>query len=426
MALFGRSKPEPTTGQPEATQVPDPGPVVAERSLAEQQAHLIGTLKALPPFGIALPEALGLTLCEDISADLDLPLLTSASVAGWAVRSSNLVGATAQQPVELAAVGQIDTEGFRGDPLTPGTTVHVAQGAPVPEGTDAVVPDAQAQPNGSEVLFTTEATFRQNLLLAGSRVADGDVVLDSGTVLNPRSLALLAELGLDKVLARPKPRVVVATVAGSRVDPGLALSLPSQSYDATTTLVAASARADGAQVFQLGLLAVDSATVARTVADQLVRADLVVLATDAVDVVAAAIAELGSVDRAQLDFDPVNQALIGRLGSDGVPLIVVPESPVAACVAYQAFVRPAVKVLAGGEASPISAVMPVLAPLTVDPEVTTAVPGKFTDRGVVPLISAEPIGAVELASADALVIVEPGGPAELPGHSDVTCWFLES
>ena len=43
------------------------------------------------PFGMQIWDVPGLVLCEDITSDLDLPLVTTARVGGWGVRGSDLV-----------------------------------------------------------------------------------------------------------------------------------------------------------------------------------------------------------------------------------------------------------------------------------------------------------------------------------------------
>ncbi|MCC6496198.1 MAG: hypothetical protein IT193_08055, partial [Propionibacteriaceae bacterium] len=232
---------------------PDPVDVPAPRSLPAHRSFLLDRVSTLRPFGIGLLDAAGLTLCETIVADLDLPTFTAATTAGWAVRASNLVGASRQRPVILPVVDQIEAGDYHGAPLTKGTAVLVAAGAPLPEGADAVMPLAEGLAVADEVQFTSEARFQQNLRLAGSRIADGDTLVAKGSVLTPRTLAVIAEVGHDKVLARPRPRVVVLTADEFLTAPGLPLTRLSETYDATTTLLAATLRDEGAQVFTASL-----------------------------------------------------------------------------------------------------------------------------------------------------------------------------
>ena len=73
---------------------------------------------------------------------------------------------------------------------------------------------------------------------------------------------MLAEVGHDKVLVRQPPRVVVLTVGSDLVPPGLPLASRAHRYDATTSMISAAARADGARVFPAGTYADDPRVIA--------------------------------------------------------------------------------------------------------------------------------------------------------------------
>ena len=209
------------------------------RSIDEHRDYLLSLVPEMRPFGIGLMDAGGLTLCESLTSDLDLPIYTAATVTGWAVRASNLVGASDLRPIIMPMTGEIRVDGHRGAPLTPGTVVYIEVGAPLPDGADAVVPFDRTVVAGREVEFREEATFQQNLWLAGSRVADGDRLLASGARLTPRAIGLIAEVGHDTVLARPHPRVAIVTSAHGLVEPGLPLPSLTQRYDSSTPLLRA-------------------------------------------------------------------------------------------------------------------------------------------------------------------------------------------
>ena len=422
MALFGRSKSDPAASAAESAPLPETlAPISVEpRSVAEYHDRLLDSVASLRPFGIGLLDAVGLTLCESIDSDIDLPVCSTARVAGWAVRGSNLVGATPHHPVRLPIVGEIDPGGFRGAPLMPGTVVKVAAGAPLPDGCDAVVELASATELVEEVEFTAEVAFQTGLEPAGSRIADGDLLLPSGAVLDARAIGLLAEVGIDKVLARPKPRVVVGSIGDGLIDPGLPLERLNQVYDAGTPLIAAAARADGAQVFPIGILPAEATELRRTLADQLLRADLILLVADATAELAGVLGELGTVDTAGVAMLPQGPSLSASVGTEAIPLLVLPRDSAAAFVSYQVFGRPMIRKLGGVVApdrEPDTA--PVIRPLTVNPEVTNFVLARTSDRGVEPLED----GAAALVAADALIVVGPGA-AEFAAHSDVTTWSL--
>jgi len=430
MALFGRPKPQPaepavgSSAPPDATAPPVAGGTPERRGVDEHLEHLLASVASLRPFGIGLLDAAGLTLCESIESDLDLPVYTSARQAGWAVRGSNLVGASSRHPVRLPVVGEIDAGGFRGAPLMPGTVVKVAAGAPVPDGADAVVPLESAQELGDEVEFTAEAVFQQELELAGSRISDGDLLLGNGSVLDPRAIGLLAEVGIDKVLARPKPRVVVASLGSDLVDPGLPLERLHQVYDATTPLVAALARADGAQVFPIGIVSGEAPRLRRTIADQLPRADLLLLSADVTPGLVDVLGGMGSVETAEIAMEPAGPALFALVGDERSPVLVLPRSAGACYISYHVFARPLVRRLAGVAPSDREvANLPLTKAVSTDPSRTSFLLGRSSNGGVEPLGGVDSPTSLDLVAADTLIVV-PAGTGDVDAHSEVTSWSL--
>ena len=83
---------------------------------------------------VALGEALGRVLAEDVSADTDLPPFDRAQMDGYAVRSEDL----RETPARLRVVGEAAAgSGWRGT-LRTGEAVRIMTGAPLPPGADSV------------------------------------------------------------------------------------------------------------------------------------------------------------------------------------------------------------------------------------------------------------------------------------------------
>ena len=427
MPLFGRAKTN-RAATPASSNPAPPEPAQPEEELCgadDYRDELLSQVSSLRPFGIGLLEACGLTLCESISSDIDLPVFTSATVDGWAVRASNLVGSQASHPIVLPLVGQVEADGQPGAPLSPGTTIRVKAGAPVPDGADAVVPLSEGQiVQDGGVCFMREAAFHQNLWLAGSRVADGDPLLPSGAILDPRMIAMLAEVGLDKVLARPKPRVIIGTVGAELIDAGLPITRLTQKYDAVTPMITAAASHTGAQTFPIGVLPEEPSALGRALSDQLVRADLFLVAAQPTRQLADVLAGLGTVEAAMVAMTPAGPSLFAFIGSEKVPMLVLPPDIVGAYVTYEVFGRPLVRALAGADPiARMTAQARISESLPVDEKRTQYVLGVLVGQGVSPLPVGPRFGGVELARANVIVDVRPG--ARVMAGDDVTCWLLD-
>src|SRR5438067_3601147 len=83
---------------------------------------------------VALPDALGRILAEDITADTDLPPFDRAQMDGYAVRAADV----ANTPARLRIVGESAAGAGWHREMKPNEAVRIMTGAPVPSGADAV------------------------------------------------------------------------------------------------------------------------------------------------------------------------------------------------------------------------------------------------------------------------------------------------
>lgn len=346
MALFGRKKKtEVETPVEEPLRLPE-GPPVDDRglrSLDDHRNYLLGLVEELPPFGMQLLDAQGLAICEDIKAYGDLPRTALATIAGYAVRADDVAGSSQDEPVQLTVTGA--------DDLGEQTAARVAPSQRLPEGADAVLPMEFTDRGEESVRVSEPVAPGENLRAQGSDVSDGQVLIREGQVLDDRSSGLLAALGIDKVLARPRPRVVVISAGEALVEPGRRLTDAQQVHDANAYMIAAAAKAEGCQVWRVGVVGNDRDEIRDTISDQLIRADLII-STGGVseadgELIREVMPELGLTDFADVAMHPGRRQGFGLIGEDRVPMVMLPAHPLSAYLSYHAFVRPVIRKLMG-------------------------------------------------------------------------------
>jgi molybdopterin molybdotransferase len=317
----------------------------------DYQAQILAAIRVLPPAQLALADAEGCVLAEDVAAAAALPSFDNSSMDGYAVLAADTAGASAQAPVTLPVTGEIaagDTGAFR---LLPGTAIRIMTGAQLPAGADAVIPVELTDGGDARVQIRGAAKPGGHVRYAGGDARQGEVLLPAGTRLKPMHIAVAASAGRGTVLVRPRPRVVVLSTGNELTEPGTPL-VPGRIWDSNSYMIAAAAREAGAIAFRHAIVPDDAAGVLPALEEQLLRADLLIT-TGGVsmggehDVVKAALSSLGTVSFHKVAMQPGMPQGFGTIGDDRIPIFTLPGNPVSAYVSFQLFVRPALGALQG-------------------------------------------------------------------------------
>ena len=319
-------------------------------SVEEHLARILDAIEPLPDFPQPLMETMGLAAAENVVSSIDLPSFDNSAMDGYAVRAADVATATEEAPVHLPVVGEIGAGQARLLALSPGTAAKIMTGAPVPEGSDCVVPYEWTDRGVAQVRITRAADVGAHVRSTGEDVSAGDLLIESGTVLGPRHLGLLASVGRATVRSRPRPRVVILSTGSELREPGTELG-PDSIYDGNSWLLAASARRAGAIAYRVGIVPDEPRAFLDALQDQLVRADLVVtsggVSQGDFDVVKEALQPLGSVWFGPVAMQPGKPQGFGVVGEDRIPIFTLPGNPVSSYISFEMFVLPALRKLMG-------------------------------------------------------------------------------
>lgn len=397
--------------------------------------HLVSVLAGigpLAPLELTLLDAHGCVLAEHVAATHPLPPFDNSAMDGYAVRAADIAGATESTPVTLPVVGDVAAGSSTPYSVQPGLCVRIMTGAPMPPGADAVVPQEWTDEGLAQVAIRSAATIGAHVRRAGEDVTPGTVVLTAGTHLGATQVGLLAAVGRERVLARPRPRVVILSTGSELVDPGQPLT-PGKIPDANSTLLTAAAHEAGAIAFRVGIVPDDPRQLLDTLEDQLIRADLVLtsggVSVGAYDVVKDALGRLGTVAFDKVAMQPGMPQGFGRIGPDDTPFFGLPGNPVSAYVSFEVFVRPVLRRMLGVE--PIT--RPIVRARLTD-RVSSPPDKRSFARGWLAVEDGKyvvtPVGGsgshliASLSAANALVVV-PESATELDKDATVDVMMLE-
>ncbi len=319
-------------------------------TVAEHLERVLDGVEPLPPYDQPLLEALGLPVHGAITSPMDLPAFDNSAMDGYAVHHADVASATEDRPVHLPVVGEVAAGQTRIFGLSPGTSVKIMTGAPVPQGATAVVPVEHTDAGVANVRIERPSAEGQHIRRRGEDVRTGDVLLEGGSVLGSRSLGLLAGVGIAQVPSRPRPRVVILSTGSELREPGTALTHDTI-FDANSFMLAAAVRRAGAIAYRVGIVSDDTADFASALSDQLVRADVVVtsggVSKGEYDVVKEVLEGLGTVWFGEVRMQPGKPQGFGHVGEDRTPIFTLPGNPVSAYVSFELFVLPALRKMMG-------------------------------------------------------------------------------
>ncbi len=401
-------------------------------SVDELLTEILDTIQPLSPLDLTLLDAHGCVLAEDVVADFALPPFDNAACDGYAVRADDVARAADDTPVTLPVVGDVVAGGTGPYTVQAGLCVRITTGAPIPVGADAVVPMDWTDRGVAAVVVRRSAQPGESIRRAGEDAGQGDVVVSAGTHLGATQIGLVAAVGRDRVAARPHPRVVVVSTGNELVPAGAPLPA-GKVPDANSALLTAAAREAGGIAFRVGVVPDDPRQLIDTLEDQLIRADVVVtsggVTVDGHDVVNEAVARLGKVRFGRVAMHPAASLGFGLVGPEQTPFFALPGNPVSAYLAFEIFVRPALRRMLGSEPIHRPTLRAKLAAAIESPKGrrTYARANLSVEHGsyvVTPVGGGGSHLIASLAGSNALVVV-PENTAHLDAGAGVTVMLLE-
>jgi molybdopterin molybdotransferase len=329
-------------------------------TIDEARRRVLDSVTRLGDEAVALGDALGRVLAEDVASAIAVPPFDSSAMDGYAVIAGSggeldVIGeARAGHPAEVA--------------VSPGTAVRISTGALVPEGADAVVPverttavkggdsgdgvdlDGVIRRKGRhERVSVPETQPGANVRRAGEDIPLGAVVLRTGAQLGPAELGVAASVGRAELSCAKRPRVAVLVTGDELTEPGAALA-PGAIFSSNGFALAAQVERSGALVVARVAVPDDPDQTRVALGLALHDADVVIVSGGVSvgphDHVKPALHELGVEERFWgVRLRPGKPTWFGT--RDGTLVFGLPGNPVSALVTFQLFARPALAALQG-------------------------------------------------------------------------------
>ena len=309
----------------------------ARQKMLDQLAPLAGSEK------ISIYSAAGRITAAPVLSPLHVPPFDNSAMDGYAVRLADVASGVALPVAGKAFAGAP----FSGEwPL--GSCIRIMTGAPVPQGTEAIVMQEQTEAEGERIRFIAAASAGQNIRRVGEDIRQGDSVLAAGVRLGVAQLPLIASLGIGDVEVKRRLRVAIFSTGDELQPVGQPLAA-GQIYDTNRFTVRLMLDQLGYEVIDLGIIRDDPQALRAAFVRADREADVVIssggVSVGEADYTKAMLDELGEITFWKLAIKPGKPFAFGRLSDSW--FCGLPGNPVSAAVTFYQLVQPLLAKLSG-------------------------------------------------------------------------------
>ena len=388
--------------------------------LAPAQAILAYRARVpLAPLGVervALDDAFGRILAENLVADARYPAHPRSTMDGFAMRSADGIA-----PRRIS--GEIRMGHPAPAPLGPGEAMRIPTGGTVPDGADSVVPVEDSDERDGHVVPRKPPKLGDAITPAGEDMEPGDCVLQAGRRVDSAAMGVLATLGYVKVPVWRRPTIAIISTGDELVPPSQRPGT-GQIRDSNRYALAGAIHELGGEPLHIPRAEDEEPAIEAAIRDALARADAVLLTggssvgvRDLVPRLIARIGEPGVVVHG-LRVRPGKPTVLGAIGNK--PVIGLPGNPTSALMIFYNIAAPILAGITGEVRRPAAPALARAAkPLEGKPGWTWFVPARISIEGAERVVSSLGIHSSHTSSgarADGFIVISEDRPRIAAGE----------
>jgi molybdopterin molybdotransferase len=288
-------------------------------------------------------ESLGRVARSDIRSATSVPHFDRSAMDGYAVIADDTFGCTQQNPAKLEVVGESMVGENIENIVARGQAIEVATGSKLPVGATAVVKVENTARTGDSLRVFFPATPGENISKVGEDVNKGDIVVETGRIIRPQEIAVLLACGILKIAVARRPRVCVVATGNELIEPQNT-PVPGKVFDSNSYSLCAQIQQCGATPVNMGIVR-DSFEELKEALELASRNDMVVFtgstSVGKKDMLPEVVSSFGQIVFRGVSMRPGAPTALGLV--NGKQVFLLPGFPVAAMIAFETFVGPAIR-----------------------------------------------------------------------------------
>lgn len=309
--------------------------------VADALEIILNTTETLGTEQVHLGDALGRITANDITSNLTQPPFAASAMDGYAVRFDDIAS-------PLTVIGESQAGSSYDGTVGKGEAVRIFTGAPMADGADTVVIQENVTRDGDQITILDGKSKGANIRAAGGDFMEGDVLINKGTKIGARQIALLAAGNVPEIPVYKKLRVAVLSTGDELIDAGNEIG-PDKIANSNAPMLCALVAENGGIPIDLGIARDNVDAVKEKIA--LVKdVDIFVtiggVSVGDYDIIQDVLKEAGlKVDFWKVAMQPGKPLIYGHI--NGIKYFGMPGNPSSSYVCFANFMLPAMNKMRG-------------------------------------------------------------------------------
>lgn len=343
-------------------------------SVEEARKKILDNFAKLGVERTPILECLGMTLAKGIVSPISVPPLNNSAMDGYAIMSLDTKKKLDTDLLELKVIGTVAAGEISNKTIKSGQALRIMTGAPIPAGSDAVVPfentdEQKRKLRGSsnrKIAIMAKVDSGENIRLKGEDIFVGATVLHKNKIIRPADIGVAASIGLTHLPVIRRPVIAIFSTGNELVEPGNKLS-EGKIYNSNAFTVASMVSSYGGIPKIIDTAEDSFQAVDEALSMAMAGADMVVTSAGVskgdYDVVKDVLEKKGEISLWSVRMRPAKPLAFGVLDSPHgkkIPHLGLPGNPVSAMVAFIQFGRQAIGIMMGRSPLPNPTITAIL------------------------------------------------------------------
>lgn len=317
-------------------------------SVEEAVRIILRRVSPLPGEEVALLQAGGRVLFENVRASRSVPPFANSAMDGYAVRWQDVVRASATNPVTLRVLEDVPAGCVARRRVTKGNAIRIMTGAPIPRGADAIVRVEYTESIGDRILISRVDGQGSHIRGVGEDIQKGRSILEKGRLLTSADIGLLASVGRSRVRVYRRPTVAIISTGDELLEVDDSPQ-PGKIVNSNSYTLSAAVQEIGAVPHPLGIVR-DKRKSLASAFKRALHYDVVItsggVSVGDYDLVKGVLVDVGvRIALWKVAQKPGHPFAFGRMGSK--PVFGLPGNPVSSAVSFLLYARPALLKMMG-------------------------------------------------------------------------------